>query len=485
MGNQKNKNKQLPESKRKKPEYPNLLKGQNTRKIIAVLSCLLTIFGVYLAVSSQINGVLKFFASVVVLGINGAILTYLLNLEGESGLIIIKLKEGNKAIENLAHKFGKYWNTATDIGLVLGFGLSSKLAFRHISWKTFVLGLSFFVVLIIVLIYSTAITLSLIQIPLESIVSSSKASLASLVAFALLLLFGVVGFAIFGILSNAFNIVASIVAYLAGNASALAASSPGVYPVLPYFTIPLFEGLIALLVLMFVHEGSHGIAAIIAKIKVRSTGIITFGFVPVGAFVDIDEKQLDETRDIDNARVSVAGSTANMFVALLFFIPTILLMVSLPNFQQPVLTVSSVLKNISYSGMPIQVGTNISSINGIQVNTTSQYLDVIENMTANSTIVLMTDNGESTTQLISDGMPGFVVAQPFKKEFSFIRPIFATLGLITVLNLLVGIVNLMPIPSFDGHRLFKIIFKKKTVVNIIAGIIVFAFLMNIVPWIWQ
>jgi len=469
-----------------KPKYPKPIAGERIRQVLAAASSIIAILLIAFFMSLDISGILKFIISVIVLGANGRLLIYLLNLEGDMGLILVRLGGGKEKIEDLGHRYGKYWNDLSDIGLVMGFGLSSRFAFKHISRKTFTIGVLVFLALVFLLLPNSAtITFSLIQIPLESVQAASGMAWLAFVTLGVVLLFGVVGFAMLGILANALSILASIVSYLMGNATALATSAPGVYPVLPYFTIPLFEGLIALLVLMVVHEGSHGIAAVVSKIRVKSTGLITFGFIPVGAFVDIDEKQLDERKDVENARVSVAGSAANMIVALMFFIPTAFLLMSLPAFQQPLLKVTNVIKNIDAIGAPIEIGTLIYAVNGVPVNSSRQYVDMLENMTANSTIILATDKGESMTKLIADGMPGFVVAQPLKPDFEFIRPIFTTLGLITILNLLIGIINLLPLPSFDGHRLFKIIFKDQRIVNAFMIIILAAFLMNIVPWIWQ
>ncbi|MEM2974265.1 MAG: site-2 protease family protein [Candidatus Micrarchaeia archaeon] len=469
----------------RRPRYPGILADQKIREILSVASLIITICLISYFISMSASPFIRFVFSVVVLGIDGAVLKYLLGLEGSLGMIIVRLSGGREVIAWIKNRLGKHWNTIADMGLVLAFGVSSKFAFRHISNRTFVMGLLFFLAFAFVILPNSAsITFSLIQIPLESIQAASGDIRLSIIAMVVVLLFGVVGFAMLGILASAAAILAAMISFVMGNTAALAAAAPGIYPVLPYFTIPLFEGLIALVVLMVVHEGSHGIAAMIARIRVKSTGLITFGFIPVGAFVDIDEKQLDETRDVDNARVSVAGSAANLFTALVFFIPTALLMASLPIFQQDILTVTATVKNISFEGAPITVGTNITAVNGIPVSNAAQYLVVLGNTTPNSTLVLMTDQGESRTQLIGD-VPGFVVAQPMKPEFLWIKPVFATLGLLTILNLLIGIINLLPIPSFDGHRLFKIIFKKKWVVDTFAAIIVIAFLMNIIPWVWQ
>ena len=469
--------------------YPEILKDSKNRVGLSIIACLIAIGLIAFLVSSGTNGMLKFILSMIILGINGVALKYLLGMEGEFGLLLFRLKNGDKGIEKLWKIFGKYWNNLTDIGLVMGFGLTSKLGFKHINNKNFGIGVICILFSVVVLGFSGVIAISLMNIPLESLMqnirSASSIPYLSYISLAITIVFGVVGFAIFSIVMNAGQILASIVAYLLGDTTALAASSPGVYPVLPYFTIPLFEGLIAMLVLMVVHEGSHGISALISKIKLKSTGLITLGFIPVGAFVDIDEKQLDKGKKIDNARVSVAGSAANMFVAFIFFIPTIAMLLAMPAFQEQVITVTGTIKNLTYTGDALPIGTKIYFINGTQISNVSQYSDLMDSFKSGEAIMLSTDKGTTETKLIIDGQPGFSVAQPLKSEFWYLKPIYATLGLITVLNLLVGIINLLPLPAFDGHRLFKLIFKKEKVVTAITAIIVVAFLMNIVPWIWQ
>jgi len=53
-----------------------------------------------------------------------------------------------------------------------------------------------------------------------------------------------------------------------------------------------------------------------------------------------------------------------------------------------------------------------------------------------------------------------------------------------LLNLLVGIVNLLPIPGFDGWQIYRLEASKK-VVNALAAIVLVALILNVVPWFWS
>ena len=53
-----------------------------------------------------------------------------------------------------------------------------------------------------------------------------------------------------------------------------------------------------------------------------------------------------------------------------------------------------------------------------------------------------------------------------------------------LLNLLVGIVNLLSIPGFDGWQIYRLEASKK-VVNALAAIVLVALILNVVPWFWS
>ena len=80
--------------------------------------------------------------------------------------------------------------------------------------------------------------------------------------------------------------------------------------------IPLWYGLLGLIIAMVVHEFSHGILAAFAKIKIKSLGVL-FLILPLGAFVEPDEGELKNTKKIKRSRVYAAGPAMNMVVALI------------------------------------------------------------------------------------------------------------------------------------------------------------------------
>lgn len=89
---------------------------------------------------------------------------------------------------------------------------------------------------------------------------------------------------------------------------------PGLNPYLP-----VFYGVLALIVALVIHEGTHGVLARSLGFRVKSTGLILFLAVPIGAFVDIDEKELGRAPARSAGRVLAGGPASNIAVAALAF----------------------------------------------------------------------------------------------------------------------------------------------------------------------
>ncbi|HLE97847.1 MAG TPA: site-2 protease family protein, partial [Candidatus Thermoplasmatota archaeon] len=85
---------------------------------------------------------------------------------------------------------------------------------------------------------------------------------------------------------------------------------PGVNPI-----IPLWFGIAGLVIALVVHEGSHGVLARLGAMKVKSTGLLLC-VVPIGAFVEPDEKDLERAPIRHRNRVFAAGPWANLLVAI-------------------------------------------------------------------------------------------------------------------------------------------------------------------------
>jgi membrane-associated protease RseP (regulator of RpoE activity) len=85
---------------------------------------------------------------------------------------------------------------------------------------------------------------------------------------------------------------------------------PGINPFLP-----IIYGWIAIVGAIAVHEGAHGIIARNRGLRVKSSGLLFFLIIPIGAFVDVDEKQLGKAKAKNSLRVLAAGVGGNIAVA--------------------------------------------------------------------------------------------------------------------------------------------------------------------------
>jgi membrane-associated protease RseP (regulator of RpoE activity) len=86
---------------------------------------------------------------------------------------------------------------------------------------------------------------------------------------------------------------------------------PGINPFLP-----IVYGWLAIVCAIVVHEGAHGIIARNRGLRVKSSGLLFFLIIPIGAFVDVDEKQIAKAKAKDSLRVMAAGVGANIVVAV-------------------------------------------------------------------------------------------------------------------------------------------------------------------------
>ena len=87
---------------------------------------------------------------------------------------------------------------------------------------------------------------------------------------------------------------------------------PGINPI-----IPLWYGIFALAVAIILHEFTHGILARRIKLKIKSLGVLLF-IIPIGAFVEPDEKQMEKINRTDRARIFAGGPATNIIFALIF-----------------------------------------------------------------------------------------------------------------------------------------------------------------------
>ncbi len=498
---------------------------------------LLAVIIFYAIISAEIPGILKFLLVVVEMIVVSGILTRKYNLHGQSGLILLKSKKGLNTIEELANK-RDFWNSFADVGGFISYGFLNSVVFKNSSLRSAFYGfllsiipILFFVFLVPIIpqlnflsnplsmifvillfylvtfifireprtsflgfvsifllmyiIYPVVIPflLYIIQLPAGAGDSNAIAPSSSILLYILpwiFLIFLVVGGMfltfLFGIILQGVLILHQIVLFLFSSASLPEAS--GATLILPGINIPFFEGIFALVVVLIVHEGAHAILARIGKIPVLSSGIVLFGIIPVGAFVEPDEKKLKRLEQKKQTRVIVAGSTSNFLTSIIFFIVFVGFLLITSNAKETgLLTIAGVNDSIL-----------IKSINGVDVTgNISHYISNGFDLPKNSTVLLTTDKGEVELPTDEDGKMNisFIPLQDTfflaKYSNSFLQFFYVTLGLIFVLNFVVATVNLLPLPFFDGYRTLVINIKNKGVVSALMYITLGSFLMNLLP----
>jgi membrane-associated protease RseP (regulator of RpoE activity) len=374
----------------------------------------------YIILNMQdLTGVWKFLLVFVEMVLVGQILIRRYKLPSELGLILLKSKKGIRMIEGLAKHKGIF-NFFADVGNSIAYGLLSLVIMKRRSVAPLIIGL-LLLGFIFFLVAPSSFFILFEILGLDAADKSVSTSLESIgfglsLVSLILLAGGLFLFILFGIVF--YGSVITINLFKKVFLGTEFAMSPGATFLLPGVNLPLFEGLIALVVVLIVHEGAHAVLARIGKIPLLSSGIVFFGIIPVGAFVEPDEKKLSKLDDVKQTRVLAAGSTSNFITSCIFFLAFAVFALS------------------------------------------ANFLGVIQ--------------VEYTEAASLDGLVLDVVVAPFNF-------IYTTLGLIFALNFIVGAVNLLPLPLFDGYRIVDVNVKNKTIVKALMYATLVFFILNFVP----
>ncbi len=163
---------------------------------------------------------------------------------------------------------------------------------------------------------------------------------------------------------------------------------PGINPL-----IPLWYGIFGLAVAIVLHEFSHGILARVAKVRIRSLGVIFF-LVPIGAFVEPDEDEMKALPRRQRARLYAVGPATNMILAVLFaFLFSSVMMSSVQPLHDGVGIVSFTSPVSPIQSAGVQANTVITAVNGTEVHSYADFTRVKQALVANLTIPLTTYDG--------------------------------------------------------------------------------------------
>lgn len=237
--------------------------------------------------------------------------------------------------------------------------------------------------------------------------------------------------------------------------------------------IPLIYALIALSVTIIAHESAHGILARVHKLKLKSTGIVTLGIIPIGAFVEPDEEEMVKRPSIEKMHVFAAGSFANFLVAivsafLMLFFPTFIMLSSgmVMNYLQ--LESEGILVASASEGYPayevLGQGTIVYEIDNESVRNASLFTEKMGNVKPGDNITLKTNRGIFTITAAENPNElgrGFIGISwlPYNQLTGFILPLMNflvwSLFWIFFININISLVNVLPMAPFDGWRMLK------------------------------
>jgi len=470
---------------------------------LAAVLCLALL--VYLDLDSGLSAPLRIAVAILGLVVCGEVLSMLKSSQRLFyGIYMIRSKLGLRLMDRLAGKGAWFWNGLADWGLVLGFGLLSYVIFKKdISKKTLVLGIASILVMLFAILPFAILPFSFINIPqvtgkIQSSAGAVQPAALDYIGYALYGLSVVGGFVFYVVFSLAYNAASILYAVAIAAISSLSHapnygpinnSIPGVAPIIPGITIPLFAGILSLALLLIVHEFSHGILSRIARVKVKSSGALMFGIIPIGAFVEPDEKQIVKLSTKLQNRISSAGVSSNMLLSLIMFVPMILLFFYvMPHYAHSYVYVQGTLQNTSAYNV-IAPDSVILKWNGYNISALSDFEVAAKHDLPYSNVSVVTDKGSYVLQTNAQGKVGVEVNQATKFTGGAIEGImyflYTFFGLSFLLNFLAAAVNFLPIPSFDGWRIFSTSIKSKRLVKYITVFIIVVIFLNVVPWFWM
>jgi len=427
-------------------------------------------------------------------------------------LIMIRTKKYIKYLDRLA-KPKKLLNCLADIGIVIGFGAFGL----DYLFKDKIKSIPKRVLLFIV---ATIVFGVLTYFGTKGLLGNNPLLSGGALIFLVVLtgLMGFSGFTVGSLIFSAYDIVVKLFAGTAGSAC------PGVGLVIPGVKMPKVNifipwyGWIILIVSAIVHEFAHGALLRSIKAKVKSMGFILATILPLGAFVEPDDKELQRKNKKSIIRMYSAGPMSNVILAAIFLIILLILSPIVSNYsysiavqKEDAIIVHSVQETTEICGTTydspaygvLQPNDQILKINNTEIRNQQDLHRATKLSEENKFIVMNLDtNKEKIVYLTPNemGRLGFtsnIISDPdFKipRKYYFLKTLFSVILWTALLNFIIAIVNYLPTFPFDGGAMSQIIFsgylhkrksekeRMKRIAKFFGTIIVLLLLLNVIPY---
>lgn len=258
---------------------------------------------------------------------------------------------------------------------------------------------------------------------------------------------------------------------------------PSVQPVLPFsakgvFYVPFLYWVISIFLLALVHEFAHGIMSNLYKVKVKSSGFAFLClFLPVipAAFVEPEEVELKKKSFSKQLAVFAAGPFANILFALLMigvvfsFAPTVD-----AAFNNAGVEIVRITEDSPADLSGLEQGEVITAIGDNSVPEFSDFQTALRNASPDSEMLVTTSERAVMVNLSAHpknsswAYLGVVARQHTIPDDKFVEEWGVHIPYVVkwfsglffwlfMLNLGIGLFNLLPIGPVDGGRMFQLV----------------------------
>ncbi len=281
-------------------------------------------------------------------------------------------------------------------------------------------------------------------------------------------------------------------------------AAPGLAPVFPGVQIPglpslsFWHWIIVIFILAAVHEFAHGVFARLNKIPVKSSGFAFLGPIPA-AFVEPEETVLVQKSRKAQLEVFSAGPFANFAMAVVAFLVTLLILTPLTDASSaPGLPVIEVVDSSPVSTAGLNIGERLIMVNNNSITNVESFQNAVKDIKPGDEVNLVTNDSSYTViaaHRADDTSKGFLGFSILNSTFNASEhPILTWFNLLffwlLVLNIGVGMFNLLPLGPVDGGRMFLsaitfFVKKEDVAYKIFMGVSAFVLLLivvNLIPW---
>jgi membrane-associated protease RseP (regulator of RpoE activity) len=175
---------------------------------------------------------------------------------------------------------------------------------------------------------------------------------------------------------------------------------PGLNEFIPFTFAVWFAFVITLLI----HEFGHAVLCRVEGIRVKCMGVL-FAVIPIGAFVEPDEEDVEMTIGMPKIRMFGAGITNNIVGGLACLVVMALLL----GFAAPVPVpfVQGVYKDYAADEAGIPVNSVITGVNGIAVSSINEVSEILDTSRPGDQVLLLVQKDGATSEytLILDEWP--------------------------------------------------------------------------------